>query len=369
MSRSKVYRVVTKSILAALAGSALILASCNVGEKSALRVAGGTIDSDSKYPGTVYVEIKGKDFNNQEAIIRNVGTIVDVGLSDSYALILSLADVFQASNGVAVLPVMKEVQIKFFLSSGANEIQLPALKMTGTGVLQDQSNKTYFMLTVGVKAEKTGHVDATSERMVNEIAQKIFLESPLITEKGVNLRDALTSYIMIALPKSAHPSLASMRAPALMSAEDRPNTAGLKGIIVGFGENKVSGAQKTEFALSSSLPDVSPRNFADVEALNQSAADTTPFRKLIGSATAVSQQLWEVSGSGLCGSKDGANYDTGAAIYIGGKFAGFGIRSTYKSSGYKGKLDCAATNRSDMSTLIVSPARDAIAQFISRAKK
>lgn len=372
MSRSTQFKILNKSVLAMLTGSVLFLAACNANDRSSLRVAGGTIDGsggNSKYPATVYVELKGKDFNNQVATIRNVGSLVDVGLGDSYALILSLADVFQANNGVATLPLMKEVNIKLYMSSGQDEIDLPALKMSAGGFLQDPSNKSYFMLTVGVKAEKTGPVDAASEQKVNDIARKVFMESPLMTEKGVNLRDANTSFVMIAVPKSAHPSLASLRVPSIMTAEDRPDAAGLKGVVVGFGENTVGGSKKNEFALSAALPSVMKRNYADIEALNKSSGDYTPLRQVIGSASAVAQQVWEFTGSGLCGSKDGSNYDTGAAVYIDGKFAGFGVRSTAKSAGFKGKLDCAATDRSDMVTMVVSPSKDQIAQFVSRAKK
>jgi hypothetical protein len=372
MSYSTNYRFVKKSILGMLTGSALFLAACNATDRSSLRVAGGTIDGsdgNSKYPATVYVELKGNDFNNQGATIRNVGSLVDVGLGDSYALIFSLADVFQASNGVATLPIMKEVNIKLYMSSGQDEIDLPALKMSAGGFLQDQSSKSYFMLTVGVKAQKTGPVDAMSEQKINAVAQKVFMESPLMTEKGVNLRDANTSFVMIAVPKSAHPSLAALKVPSILAAEDRPSAAGLKGVVVGFGENTVGGAKKNEFALSPALPSVMKRNYADIEALNTSPAEYTPLRQLIGSASAVAQQVWEFTGSGLCGSKDGSNYDTGAAVYIGGKFAGFSVRSTAKSAGFKGKLDCASTDRSDMVTLVVSPSKDQIAQFVSRAKK
>ena len=111
------------------------------------------------------------------------------------------------------------------------------------------------------------------------------------------------------------------------------------------------------------------RNYAPIEALNKSPTDYTPLRKIIGSASSVAKQIWEFTGSGLCGSKDGQNYDTGAAVYIEGKFAGFGVRSTAKSSGYKGRLDCSKTQADDMVTMVVSVSQEHIDQFIARVKK
>jgi hypothetical protein len=198
---------------------------------------------------------------------------------------------------------------------------------------------------------------------------KLFLESPLMTEKGVNLRDANTSYVLFSIPKSSHPALSKMKVPLVMTAEERPDAASLKGIVVGFGENTVGGSRAREFALASSLPSVMKRNYATIEALNKSASDYTPLRKLIGSATSVAQQVWEFTGSGLCGSPDGQNYDTGAAVYVDGKFAGFGVRSTSKSAGFKGRLDCGKTPAEDMVTLVVSPSQEEINQFKARVKK
>jgi hypothetical protein len=89
---------------------------------------------------------------------------------------------------------------------------------------------------------------------------------------------------------------------------------------------------------------------------------------LIGANSSVADQLWEVTGSGLCGSKDGANYDTGAAVYVDGKFAGFGVASTTKTSGFKGRLDCGKASRDEMSTLIVSPSSADVEAFKKRVK-
>ncbi len=324
------------------------------------------MDETGQYPATVYVELMGVDLNNNPAIIRNVGTVVDIGLGDSYALILSLADVFQAQGGVAVLPVMKKVTITLFLSSGADQVTLPELTMRkDDGLMEDSKGVTYFLLNVGVKSEKVGSADSKTDQAVSKITQRIFLESPLMSEKSGNLRDSNSSFIMISIPKSAVPGI---KAPLIMAAEDRPDAASIQGVVVGFGENAIGAERKNQFSLSEALPTVMKRNFASITALNKSVSEYTPFRKLIGSATDVAQQMWEFTGSGLCGSSDGKNYDTGAAVYIGGKFAGFSVRSTAISAGYKGRLDCAKTSGSDMVTLVISPSKEQIATFISRSK-
>jgi hypothetical protein len=361
---------VKRSIFLMLSTSVFGLTSCNVAERAGLRVAGGTIDGSDgvhRYPGTVYVELRGKDFNNQEAIIRNVGTIADVGLADSYALFLSLADVFQSVNGNAVLPIMKEVTLKLFMSNGRDEITLPSLKMNRNGFLVSDQKKSSFMMAVGVKAQKTGKTDAAVDRVVSDLAAKLFLDSPLPTERGGDFRDANTSYIIISIPKDAHPAIASLKAPGVLTAEQRPDATSLKGIVVGFGENTVGGSKKNEFSLSESLPSVMKRNFKDIESLNRAPAEYTPLRQLIGSASSTAQVLWEFTGSGLCGSKNGSNYDTGAGVYIQGQFAGLSVRSTAISTGYKGRLDCASTTLKDMVTLVVSPTSNEVRQFVARA--
>jgi len=274
---------------------------------------------------------------------------------------LSLADVFQAQDGVATLPMMKQLDIKLYLSSGKEAINLPGVKIRN-GRLEDDSGNRYFMYTVGVKIEPKGQPSQQEKDVVSQMAPKLFRESPLVTEKAGNIRDANTSYVMLAVPKKALPSI---RVPGVMTAEDRPAAASLKGVVVGFGENTVGGSRKSDFSLAAELPSVMKRNFADIEALNAAPAEYTPLRNLIGSSTVVAQQIWEFTGSGLCGSKDGSNYDTGAAVYIDGKFAGFGVRSTAKSAGFKGRLDCAATKRDDMVTLVVSPSKEDIDAFKS----
>jgi hypothetical protein len=365
-------KIIKRSIFLMLSASVLGLSACNVGERAGLRVAGGTIDGSDgvqRYPGTVYVELRGKDFNDQEAIIRNVGTIADVGLGDSYALFLSLADVFQSVGGGAVLPVMKEVTIKLFMSNGRDEITLPSLKMNSAGFLVDDKKKSSFMMAVGVKAQKNGRTDPGVDRVVSNLATKLFLDSPLPTEKGGDFRDANTSYVIISIPKDAHPAIAALKAPGVLTADQRPEAATLKGIVVGFGENVVGGAKKNEFSLSEALPSVMKRNYKDIESLNRTPAEYTPLRQLIGSASSTAQVLWEFTGSGLCGSKNGSNYDTGAGVYISGKFAGLSVRSTAISTGFKGRLDCASTTLKDMVTLVVSPTASDVQQFVSRAQR
>ncbi len=367
MSRSNKVKYLRRSMVALLSTAALLTTSCDMGDRSALRVAGGQFDLHQKYPGTVYVEMTGTDFAKNQSSIRNVGTIVDIGLPNSYALILSLADAFFESGGKATLPVYKTINLKVFLSNGSNAIDFPAVAMIQNGTFEDTQKRSSSMLAVGIKAEPTG---SARNAEVEGYAKKIFLESPLVTEKGVNLRDANTSFIMFSIPKTAHPALANMAVPQLMTAEERPEAAAIKGaIVVGFGENTIGGSRGKEFALGPSLPSVMKRNFAPIDALNKSSADYTPLRLLIGSSKDVAQQIWEFTGSGLCGSPDGKNYDTGAAVYIDGKFAGFGVRSTAKSSGFKGTLDCGKTDASDMVTMVVSPSQQQIDEFKARVKK
>jgi hypothetical protein len=354
------------SILALLSTASFFTTGCDMADRSVLRVAGGQFDLEQKYPATVYVEMTGTDFSKQQSTIRNVGTIVDVGLPDSYALILSLADAFYESGGKAALPVFKTINLKVFLSNGTDPIDFPAVALVNDGTFEDTTKRSSSMLAVGIKAERTGDKQISQ---VEDYARKLFLESPLVTEKGINLRDANTSFVMFSIPKSSHPTLSKMKVPQVMTAEERPDAASIKGVVVGFGENTVGGSRSRDFALASSLPSVMKRNFAPIEALNKVSSDYTPLRQVIGSASSVAQQIWEFTGSGLCGSKDGQNYDTGAAVYIDGKFAGFGVRSTAKSAGFKGRLDCAKTQADDMVTLVVSPNQEQINQFKARVKK
>jgi hypothetical protein len=367
------HRTFGRPILALVSATSLALSACNLGDVAGLKVAGGTIDGageSANYPGTVYVELNARDFSGGSHIIRNVGTIADVGLTDAYALFLSLADVFKVgADGQAELPVMKSVEVKLFLNNGETSITLPGMEMNRTGFMRDAQGRAYFMVTYGAKALPVGSIPQNFKEEAELVASKIFIDSPLRLATGQNLRNANTSFIMMAVPKSAHRALASLRAPKIMSAEERPSAAELKGVVVGFGENTVGGSRKSDFALTAALPSVMKRNFADIEALNKTEAEFTPLRKQIGGDSHVAKQIWEFTGSGLCESKDGSNYDTGAAVYVNGKFAGFGVLSSAISQGYKGRLKCETTSRKDMVTLVVSPSASDIAEFVKRYQK
>jgi len=366
----RTHRTLGLPALALVSATSLALSACNLSDVAGLKVAGGTIDGageSARYPGTVYVELNARDFNGGNQIIRNVGTIADVGLTDAYALFLSLADVFEiGADGQAELPVMKSVEVKLFLNNGESSITLPGMEMNRTGFMRDAQGRAYFMLTYGARAVPVGNIPQNLREEAQIVANKIFIESPLRLSNGQNLRNANTSYIMMAIPKNAHPSIASLRAPKVMTADERPSAADLKGVVVGFGENTVGGSRKSDFALTASLPSVMKRNFANIEALSKSEAEFTPLRKQIGSDSDVAKQIWEFTGSGLCGSKDGSNYDTGAGVYVNGKFAGFGVLSSAISQGFKGRLKCESTSRDDMVTLVVSPSASDIAEFVKR---
>ena len=363
-----------RPILALVSAATVSLASCNLSDVAGLKVAGGTIDGSgegAKYPGTVYVELNARDFNGGSQVIRNVGTIADVGLRDAYALFLSLADVYQVgADGQAELPVMKSVEVKLFLNNGESSVTLPGMEMNRTGFMRDTQGRAYFMVTYGAKAVPVGSIPQHLREEAQIVANKIFIESPLRLSNGQDLRNANTSFIMMAIPKNAHPSIASLRAPKVMTAEERPSASELKGVVVGFGENTVGGSRKSDFALAQSLPTVMKRNFADITALNKTESEFTPLRRQIGNDSHVSKRLWEFTGSGLCGSpKDGSNYDTGAGVYVNGKFAGFGVLSSAISQGYRGRLRCETTSRDDMVTLVVSPSASEIAEFVKRYQK
>lgn len=362
-----------RSLLALLSASSFALASCNLSDVTGLKVAGGTIDGAgeaAKYPGTVYVELKARDFHGGQHVIRNVGTIADVGLRDAHALFLSLADVFQVgADGQAELPVMKSVEVKLFLNNGDSSITLPGMEMSRSGLMRDAQGRAYFMVTYGARAVPVGTIDARLRDEAQTVANKIFIDSPLRVSNGQDLRNANTSFIMMAVPKNAHPAIASLRVPKVLTAEERPSAAELKGVVVGFGENTVGGSRKADFALTTSLPAVMKRNFAEIESLNKTESEFTPLRRLIGNNSDVANQIWEFTGSGLCGSKDGSNYDTGAGVYVNGKFAGFAVLSSAVSQGYKGRLDCAKTSRDDMVTVVISPSARDIAEFVKRYQK
>jgi hypothetical protein len=185
---------------------------------------------------------------------------------------------------------------------------------------------------------------------------------------SVNLRDPHSSYQMMLFPRSVHSYFEKLIVPKLIVAEKRGPESGLKELkLVGFGENVVGGDRNREFALASNLPSIMKRNYAAIKALNTGTTDQTPFHAITSLNSKAAEQVWEVFGSGLCGSKDNNNYDTGAAVYTGEKekqFLGFAVASTARSNYYKGKLDCAATDRSDMASVIVSPSAAAVEKLL-----
>ena len=71
---------ISRSSIAAtlLVASVGFFVSCNKNDVAGVKVAGGEIDGSgdkAKYPGTVYAELAGTDFNKKPFVIRNVATI------------------------------------------------------------------------------------------------------------------------------------------------------------------------------------------------------------------------------------------------------------------------------------------------------
>lgn len=358
----------SKGFLPLLTGVALGF-GCNNVNKSGLTVAGGKIDGANgaamRYPGTVYVELDGIDFNNQKKLIRNVGTLVNLGDNDNLALFLSLADSFTISQDRDILPLFKTVTLKLFLSDRDTNFSIPGMSFSNAGILRDKNGKAYKALSVGVKVEKIGPSQIPDAK-VRDMAQKLFLPSPLMA-KGTDFRVPITTYMIIAVPRDAHPSLSleNLQAPTITFAEDRALEANLKKLeIAGFGEMDEGDKKDGTFSLSASLPNILKRNYASVTALNKDPTKVTPLRKTISDET-VSKQLWEIGGSGICGSSDGQNYDTGASLYQDGKFLGFAVRSSANSADFKGVLDCKKTSREDMVTIIVSPSKSEVTHFLN----
>ena len=347
-------------VLAILTFSSLVMSGCNVGDNSALRVAGGTLDSNGKFPGTVYVEITGKDFENQPTIIRNVGNIVDLGMSNHVALILSVADVFESMNGMAVLPVMKEMDLTIYTKDGVSRFTLPRLSMADSGFFVDETNQPKsYMMAVGIRPQKINQSSSAVDQKVGSLTPQIFNESSLKVGNR-DFRDVLSSYVMLLVQKDANDYLKSTQFPKILAAEDRTNQP-TKITMVGFGETSTGTAKKNEFALAEQIPGNMKRNYMDVTAFSIQG-NRTPLHKLIDNPD-VSQVIWEVQGSGLCGSSNGSNYDTGAGIYIDNQLAAIAVRSTSISNQYMGRLDCKGTGLKDMATYVVSPTRSEIDFF------
>lgn len=358
--------------------AALGIIACNgAGGGGNLKVSGGTADgsgSSAVYPGTVYVDMTGKDFNGNPRTIRNVGNLVDLQLpGGQLTLVLSLADVFVNNGGVATLPLFKTVDLKIYLSNGGDPIVLPGLVFQNDGSLVDGNKQKFTMVSVGLEAKKIGSSDVADDK-IRSAAQKLFIPSPLLTAKGLNVREPVTTYQLIAIPRSVNPALQSIKAPTLVASDDaRRSLASLT--MVGFGDTSVGSAESSNaskgFGLSAELPNISKRNFAAVTALNTDPSKYTRLRKLWGESPAVVQQVWEVSGSGLCGAndKDQSNYDTGAGVYAGpSQLVGFAVHSSAISANYRGTLDCTKTIPSDMATVVVSPNSADIAAFKALVK-
>ncbi len=339
MFKNHLRKLSSSLLFAGLGVATMTMSSCQPSDRTSLRVAGGSSALAEKYNATVYVELTGRNGSGQEHTIRNVGTIVDVGLSSHVALIMSLADGFDKGS------------IPFFQTAKLKILQYPDLSfdiaIDQSGVTVQKSNteqpkvKT-SLLAVGLRPS------TPPPGTVSGLAQRLLRESPIAAEGGRNLRVAETSYVMIGLPKE------NGAIPAAKLSKMQL-TEGNKVVVVGFGETGLADNRDQDKKFN--LDGMQARNAAVVTPI---LGESTPLAKLHPER----EHLWEFSGSGLCGSSDGRNYDTGAGVYVDGHFAGFAVRSSTKSSRYKGTLDCKKIfDREDMVTLVVRPHPEDIAAF------
>lgn len=346
---------------------ALTVFSCRSNTNSALTVGGGSEDATGKYASTVYVELNATDLNGAPRQIRNVGTLIDIGHPSKDLLILSLADALEENEGgYAVFPLFKTAKLTLHTAAGKS-VELPRLRFIESGrdvgVLEDTSGTRHALLAVGITLKQVA-ASKVSNQLVQRARDLLFEDNSLAVGTR-NFRSPQTTYLMLSVSKNA----TGIRAAPYDSADSRKPEGALGALsLVGYGELSALSDKSTNLT----RPKVNARNVAPIVALNKIVSSPTPLRALMGSNESVSKQLWEVSGSGLCGSSDGENYDTGAAVYEAAsdepKFIGFGVRST-RLPDYKGVLDCKSTQPKDMVTLVVSPSKAAISQFIQLLNK
>ena len=350
-------------LVSLISTSLALLSGCNATKESNLKVAGGDADVGGLYSSTVYVEMIGQDFNGQpKPPVRNVGTFVQIPELPGYrVLILSLSDVLVANGSKSQIPLFKEIDLKIHGADGKSSVSLPRLDFDSNtcGLKASGSAQIDYITAFGFDVEKIGPSDIPAD-MLNKCKGRLFSRGS-VPEKFLNGR---TSFLMLALHEEEVAKLGIGKSPLLTPAESRGTSSG-KLVMVGFGErdakshdDAIKDQKKDGFALSDELPNINVRNFAEVSGLTG-----TPFSKINNGAN--SNVMWEVSGSGLCGkNKDGSeNYDTGAGVYSSpDSLVGFAIRSTSMPK-FEGTLDCAATAREQMATLIVSPSSADIASL------
>jgi hypothetical protein len=354
--------------------AALTTAACNNDTKSGLRVAGGRENIDggdaaaAKYPGTVYVEMKGEDTNGVIRTVRNVGTIFKTNNSSKYGIILSLADAMLEYNGMQVLPIFKAVQLKVYLSdTKGTAANLPPMQLdTKTGQFKTNDGKFFPVLSVGLATQRVAN-SKIKDSDVAPVAQNLLLDDSLPVSDGVNslnLRVQHTSYMLIGVDSSNFANIAD-KIPSLIPASSSRPKDNL--VMVGFGDvkHKAETESAKSLALSDALPEVTKRNYVSVTPLSVES----PISKLTASSQNANSQVWEIQGSGLCGSSDGSNYDTGASIYSGPNVVGIAVRSSSISSKFLGRLDCSAKELSDMVSLVISPSETAIKKFMDLANQ
>jgi hypothetical protein len=362
-------------------GFSAILASpaCKVGDQgeASLNVAHGTLEGGVEFGATYYCEFQSTVQGRNSFKVGNVGTLLDIGLPSHKVLILSLADAMVFSGAPtgtpsAYLPLAGQVDIKIYndmARSGTPALELSGLQFQRNGQLIDQSRTTYSMIMVGTTVERISNqlVARMVEGQVQSVTSRMVYPSDLLN-KGYNLRNIATSFVLLAIPNAKLGGLAATKAiPAQVRPSDQALAQG-EMQIVGFGDYTV----KSESGIV--LQKNNRRNAAKVAPLNTDSSSFSPLRRFLDGNTEVLSQLWEVKGSGVCGTAGDHNYDTGAGVYYRGlngnkewAFLGFVPRSSSTTNQYLGPLDCAKTPVDNMASLVVSPTQahfDAIRTLI-----
>ena len=349
---------------------AFTIGACHMPQTSEteIKVAGGSLTTD--FGATYYARIETFVGGAPSGDISNVATLLDVGAPNHKILLVSLADAFRGvgpGQASGYLPVIDELSIRLFGDSGASGqpvLSLERLHFQRDGKLTGQIPVVF----IGASLERVPgtFVSRLVASQVQAVGSRVVDPSPLKVG-NLDLRNAYSSFVMIALPNQMVGTLTSAR---FVAAESRPAETELAEgqlSMVGFGNmSKLSETRSVEVTQNQM------RNAAPVKPLNLTQDGQTPIRALTASSAQATQQIWEVEGGGICGSRDGKDFDTGAAIYYraqeGGEwqFVGFVSRSSSKSGGFLGTALCDQVAPADMASLVISPSQNHVAKITSQ---